>query len=166
MKYYTKVDDQEFVIEVGKDNQIIVNGEPYAVDFQQMPGSGVTSLLIDNRSFEAVVEEQDGVWQVLIRGELYEVAVDDERSRRLASARGDLLPADGEAVIQSPMPGIIIAVSVVEGQTVRKGDKLVILESMKMENELRSPRDGTVSQIRTGAGATVEKDQVLLVITD
>jgi biotin carboxyl carrier protein len=166
MKYFAKVDDQEFTIEVGKDNQIIVNGEPYAMDFRQMPGSGVTSLLIGNRSFEAVVEEHEGAWQVLIRGDLYEVAVDDERSRRLASARGVLLPTDGEAVIRSPMPGIIIAVPVLEGQVVGKGEKLIILESMKMENELRSPRDGTVTQIKVDAGASVEKDQVLLVISD
>lgn len=166
MKYYAKVDDQEFVIEVGQDNQITVNGEPYEMDFQQMPGSGVTSLIIGNHSLEAVVEEKDNAWQVLIKGDLYEVAVDDERSRRLASARGDLAAAEGDAVVRSPMPGIVIAVSVVEGEQVAKGDKVVILESMKMENELRSPREGIISQIKVEPGANVEKDQVLVVITD
>jgi len=166
MKYFAKVDDQEFVIEVGHEDQIIVNDEPYEIDFQQMPGSGVTSLIIDNHSLEAVVEEKDGVWQVLIRGDLYEVKVDDDRSRRLASARGDLAAADGEVVVRSPMPGIVIAVSVSEGQNVSKGDKVVILESMKMENELRAPRDGIISHIRIEVGASVDKDQVLVVITD
>jgi len=166
MKYFAKVDDQEFVIEVGHEDQIIVNDEPYEIDFQQMPGSGVTSLIIDNHSLEAVVEEKDGVWQVLIRGDLYEVKVDDDRSRRLASARGDLAAADGEVVVRSPMPGIVIAVSVSEGQNVSKGDKVVILESMKMENELRAPRDGIISHIRIEVGTSVDKDQVLVVITD
>ena len=166
MKYFAKVDDQEFVIEVGHEDQIIVNDEPYEIDFQQMPGSGVTSLIIDNHSLEAVVEEKDGVWQVLIRGDLYEVKVDDDRSRRLASARGDLAAADGEVVVRSPMPGIVIAVSVSEGQNVSKGDKVVILESMNMENELRAPRDGIISHIRIEVGASVDKDQVLVVITD
>ena len=166
MKYYAKVDDQEFVIEVGHENQIIVNGEPYDIDFQQMPDSGVTSLIIGNHSLEAVVEEIEGAWQVLIRGDLYDVAVDDERSRRLASARGDLAAADGEVAIKSPMPGIVIAVSVSEGQSVSKGEKVVILESMKMENELRSPRDGVISQIKVEAGVNVEKGQILLVVTD
>lgn len=165
MKYYATVDDQEFVIEVRK-NQILVNDEPLALDFQQMPGSGVTSLLINNRSLEAVVEEQDGQWQVLIQGDLYSVTVDDERSRRLASARGVLGHADGEAVIASPMPGIIIAVPVAEGDDVQKGDKVVILESMKMENELRAPRDGRVTQVKIKAGESVEKSQVLLVISE
>ena len=94
------------------------------------------------------------------------MAIDDERSRRLASARGDLGTAEGDAAIRSPMPGIVIAVSVSEGQPVSKGDKVVILESMKMENELRSPRDGVVSQVKVEAGANVEKDQILVVVTD
>jgi biotin carboxyl carrier protein len=166
MKYYAKVDEEEFVIELGHENQIIVNGEPFDIDFQQMPDSGVTSLIIGHHSLEAVVEEKEGAWQVLIRGDLYDVAVDDERSRRLASARGDLAAADGEVTIKSPMPGIVIAVSVSEGQRIEKGDKVVILESMKMENELRSPREGVVSQIKVEAGANVEKNQVLVVVTD
>ena len=166
MKYFAKVDDQEFVIEVGHENQIIVDDEPYEIDFRQMPDSGVTSLIIGNHSLEAVVEEKDGAWQVLIKGDLYDVKVDDERSRRLASARGDLAAADGEVAVRSPMPGIVIAVSVSEGQNVSKGDKVVILESMKVENELRAPRDGIVSQIKVETGANVEKDQVLVVITD
>lgn len=166
MKYYAKVDDQEFIIEVGHENQIIVNDESYEIDFQQMPDSGVTSLIIGNHSLEAVVEEKDGTWQVLIRGDLYDVAVEDERSRRLASARGDLAATDGEVAVRSPMPGIVIAVSVSEGQHINKGDKVIILESMKMENELRAPRDGIISHVRVEAGANVEKNQVLLVITD
>jgi len=165
MKYYATVDDEEFVIEVRK-GQILVNGELLEMDFQQMPGSGVTSLLINNRSLEAVVEEQEEGWQVLIQGELYQVTVDDERSRRLASARGILGHEDGEAAIKSPMPGIIISVPVSEGDRVHKGDKVVILESMKMENELRAPRDGQVSHIKVQAGDTVEKNQVLLTISD
>lgn len=166
MKYYAKVDNQEFVIEVGHENQIIVNDEPYDIDFRQISDSGVTSLIIGHHSLEAVVEEKEGAWQVLIRGDLYDVAVDDERSRRLASARGDMGAAEGDVIIRSPMPGIVIAVSVSEGQHVNKGDKVVILESMKMENELRSPRDGVVRHIKVEAGTNVEKDQILVIVAD
>ena len=166
MKYYAKVDDQEFVIEVGHENTIIVNGEPFDIDFQKLPDSGVSSLIIGHHSLEAVVEEKENDWQVLIRGDLYDVNVEDERSRRLASARGDLAVEEGEVIVRSPMPGIVIAVTVSKGQYVEKGEKVAILESMKMENELRSPREGTVSQIMVEAGASVEKDQALVVVTD
>jgi biotin carboxyl carrier protein len=131
-----------------------------------MPKSGVTSLLINQRSLEAVVEEKDGNWQVLIRGEQYPVEVSDERMYRLSKARGSFSAPDGEVVVKSPMPGTIITVPVSEGDMVQEGDKVIILESMKMENELRAPRDGVVTQVKVQAGVGVEKGQVLLVISD
>jgi biotin carboxyl carrier protein len=64
------------------------------------------------------------------------------------------------------MPGLIVAVPVKEGQEIQKGDQVVILESMKMENELRSPRDGTVTHVYVSPGQSVEKNQVLVTIGD
>ena len=64
------------------------------------------------------------------------------------------------------MPGIIIATPAAEGDAVQKGDKIIILESMKMENELRSPRDGVVTRVQVKPGDGVEKGQVLAVISD
>jgi biotin carboxyl carrier protein len=166
MKYFANVNEQEFIIEIGQDNQITVNGEPFHINFKRMPNGGVTSLLINNRSLEAVVEEQDGIWQVLIRGELYPVQVTDERMQRLSKARGSFAAPDGETPVKSPMPGTIIAVPVKQGDVVHKGDKVIILESMKMENELRAPRDGMVAHVRVKPGTSVEKGQVLVVISD
>lgn len=166
MIYFVKVKDQEFIIEIGQDNKIVVDGEAFDIDFRRMPRSGVTSLLINHHSFEAVVEEQDGTWQVFIRGEQYPVEVADERSYRLAKARGSFNAPEGDVSVQSPMPGTIIAVPVSEGDVVLEGDKVVILESMKMENELRAPRDGIVTHVRVEAGVGVEKGQVLLIISD
>lgn len=165
MKYITRVNNDEYEIEIGPDGEVLVNGQPYQMDFHQIPG-GVVSLLLNNRSLEAVVEERDGDWEVLIKGELYTATVQDERAYRLAMARGTGAGVDGEASVLSPMPGIIIAVPVAAGDTVQQGDKLVILESMKMENELRAPRDGVVTQVNVQAGASVEKNQVLVVISE
>ena len=166
MIYFVKVKDQEFIIEISQDNKIVVNGETFAIDFQRMPRSGVTSLILNHHSLEAVVEEQDGNWQVLIRGEQYPVIVADERTHRLAKARGSFNAPDGEVTVKSPMPGTIIAVPVSEGTIVQEGDKVVILESMKMENELRAPREGVVTHVKVEAGEGVEKGQVLVVISD
>ena len=166
MKYITTVNDQEFEIEIGHDQAIMVNGERFTVDFQQLSEGNVVSLLLNNRSFEAVVEEREDSWEVLVRGELYSVTVQDERAYRLAKARGSETTVHGEAVIKSPMPGIIIATPIPPGGQVQKGDKVIILESMKMENELRAPRDGVVGRVHVQPGDSVEKDQVLAVITD
>jgi biotin carboxyl carrier protein len=166
MKYISIVGDNEYVIEIDQEGQILVNDQPLSVDFQQLTEGGIISLLIDNRSLEAIVEERNDHWEVLIRGELYSVAVQDERAYRLAKARGQLNVITGEALMKSPMPGLIIAVSVIEGQAIAKGDQVIILESMKMENELRSPRDGVVKHIYVESGATVEKNQILVSIGD
>jgi biotin carboxyl carrier protein len=166
MKYITRVEDQEYTIIIDQDDQIIVNGQVYQIDFQQLAEGGMLSLLLNNRSLEAIVEEREDAWEVLLRGELYTVQAQDERAYRLAKARGQATEASGEALVKSPMPGIIIAVSVEPGQTVKKGDQVIILESMKMENELRSPKDGTVLRVHVAAGASVEKDQILVTIGD
>ncbi|RMH01333.1 MAG: biotin/lipoyl-binding protein [Chloroflexi bacterium] len=166
MKYMAMVGDKEFTIEINHEYEILVNGERYEVDFRQLPEGSVYSLLLNHRSLEAVVEERDDLWQVLLRGELYEVQVQDERAYRLARARGTAVSVTGEAVIKSPMPGIIIKVPVAAGDVVKKGDTVVILESMKMENELKAPRDGVVKRVQTQQGASVEKNQVLVIIGD
>ncbi len=165
MKYYATVEDKEYVIDV-EPNKLLVNGVEYRYDFQELSEAGLVSLLINNRSLEAVVEERDGVSEVLISGELYSVQVQDERAYRLAKARGTVQSVTGEATVKSPMPGIIITVTVAEGDAVAKGDKLIILESMKMENELKSPRDGVVLAVAVEPGASVEKGQVLVVVGD
>ncbi len=166
MKYITTVNDREYVIEIDQEDQITVDGQPFDVDFQLLSEGGILSLLLNNQSLEAIVEERDQAWEVLIHGELYTARVQDERAYRLAKARGTVAVVTGEVTIKSPMPGLVIDVPVVEGQLVKKGDKIVILESMKMENELRSPRDGMVTHVYVEAGASVEKDQVLAKIGD
>ena len=164
MKYITTVNDRQYSIEIDQEGRITVDGDAFDVDFHSLAEGGILSLILNNHSLEAIVEERDQAWEVLIRGELYSVQVQDERAYRLAMARGVTAEVTGEAAIKSPMPGLIIAVTVEEGQLVSKGDQIVILESMKMENELRSPRDGVVKRLHVQPGASVEKDQLLATI--
>jgi biotin carboxyl carrier protein len=166
MKYYTTVNGREYVIEIDHEDRIVVDGQPFAVNFQRVPEGGLISLLLNNRSLEAVVEEREDGWNVLLHGELYGVQVLDERAYRLAKARTSASQVTGDVTIESPMPGLIVAILVSEGQAVKKGDKLVILESMKMENELRSPRDGVVTHLYAQAGMATEKGQHLVTIGD
>lgn len=164
MKYITTVHDQTYEIEINREGEVQINGELRTVDFHG--GShGIFSLIIDNHSYEAIVEERDGKYHVLITGDLYEVDVTDERSLRLAEASGGLASATGEISIQSPMPGLIVAVPVEEGQEVAAGQTVVILESMKMQNELKSPRAGVVHRVNVKAGDNVEQSKLLVTIT-
>ena len=164
MKYQTIVNGQTFEIEINEDGRILVNGEARAIDFRVLREGELYSLLLDHDSFEAVVEEREDGYHVLMTGDLYEVQVTDERSRRLASAFMAFGDTAGEVVIRAPMPGMIVRVPVVEGQAVAKGETLVILESMKMENELKAPRDGTIRHVNVKAGDSVEQNKVLMTI--
>ncbi|MDX1689121.1 MAG: biotin/lipoyl-containing protein [Candidatus Promineifilaceae bacterium] len=166
MKYITSVNGKEYTIEIDQEDEILVNGEKYAIDFQQLPEGGTLSLLINNRSLEAIVDEREEAYEVLIHGELYAVQVQDERTYRLAQARSSLVEDAGVVSIKSPMPGLILDVLVAEGDRVQKGDKVVILESMKMENELRAGRDGQVARVFVQTGDSVDKNQELVTIGD
>lgn len=174
MKYIVKVttlaaEEETFTytIDIDEDERIRVNDEPLNVDFQDLPRSGLVSILLDNHSLAGVVGERDGnVREVLIQGDLYSVEVQDERAYRLAQARGQMLGDSGEASIRAPMPGSIIKVPVAAGDAVAAKQTVVILESMKMENELKSPRAGVVVRVAVESGDVVEKGQVLAVIGD
>jgi biotin carboxyl carrier protein len=162
MKYITTVEDRQYLVEVIDEKHVSVDGKLYNVDFESVSGQPVFSLIVDGKSHEAYVQEGDDNWQVLMRGRLYPVKVEDEREKRLRAAAGGGVAETGEYHLKAPMPGLVIAVPVAEGQEVKKGQVLLILESMKMQNELKSPRDGKISRIRVKSGESVEQRQALL----
>ena len=164
MRYATTVGDHTYLIEINRNGEITVDGESHLADLQVIDRLGTYSLLLDNVSFEALVEERQGELGVLLRGRLYPIKVEDERARRLSEASGRSAAASGEVAIKSPMPGLIVAVKVSAGEAVTKGQPLVILESMKMENELKSPRAGKVASVRVEPRQAVEQGQVLVVV--
>ena len=163
MKYLTTVNGQTFEIDINKGGRVTINGEERIVDFQIISGT-LFSALIDNTSVEALIEERGGRYNVLMSGDLYEVEVADERQQRLIQASTGLEVEQGEIVIRSPMPGLIVAVPVVEGQAIGQGGALCVLESMKMENDIKAPRDGTVTQVHVAKGDRVEQNQPLVTI--
>jgi len=165
MRYLASVHDKTFTIEIHDDNTVTVDGRTYPVDFLNL-NREVYTLLIGGQSYEAHLQPGEGdTWQVLLRGMLYEVRVEDEREKRLrAAASFNLGAPSGEFSLKAPMPGLVVAVPVTEGQTVEKGDNLVVLESMKMQNELKSPRAGTVTRINVSAGQSVEQNQVMVTL--
>jgi biotin carboxyl carrier protein len=164
MRYHVTIGDEEFEIEVRSETEIWLDGKPIPVDFQSLADQPVYSLLLGNESYEAYVGEAPNGLQVLLRGKLYEVQVEDERQRRLRQASEVESAAAGEFQLKAPMPGLIVAVPVAEGEHVHRGQNLVILESMKMQNELRSPRDGVVQRVRVRAGERVEQNQPLVTL--
>lgn len=165
MKYITTIEGIEYAVEVLDARHVSVNGRVLQVDFESVSGQPVFSLIVDGKSYESYVYEGEQDWQVYLRGRLYPALVEDEREKRLRAAAGGRVSDSGEFHLKSPMPGLVVAVPVEEGQSIKKGQVLLILESMKMQNELKAPRDGTVHRVRVKVGESVEQKQTLLSVT-
>ncbi len=162
MRYVATIGGKEYLVEITDEHHVLLDGRPLEVDFEAISEQPVYSLLMDGESFEAYVYPASQAWQVLLHGRSYTVLVEDEREKRLRAASGGGVSEREEFSLKSPMPGLVIAVQVQENQHVEKGDLLVILESMKMQNELKSPRAGTVVRLRVKAGDSVEQQQTML----
>src|SRR5512138_1797616 len=162
MKYITTIDDRQFTVEVIDEKHVSVDGKVYEIDFESVAGQPVYSLIVDGRSHESYIYQGDDNLQVLMRGRLYPAKVEDEREKRLRAAAGGGVAETGEFHLRAPMPGLVVAIPVKEGQEVKRGEVILILESMKMQNEIKAPRDGVIGRIRVKAGETVEQKQTLL----
>ena len=162
MKYVSNVNGIEYLIEIIDEHHIIVNGRVLSVDFNSVSGQPVYSLIVDGKSYEGFVYPGETEWEVLLMGRQFPVVVEDEREKRLRAAAGGSVSEAGEFHMKAPMPGMVVSIPVEEGQQIEKGDVLLILESMKMQNELKAPRAGTVGRIRVKTGESVEQRQTLL----
>lgn len=162
MKYVATSSERELLIEILDEHHITVDGVDYEIDFETISEQTVYSLLANNNSYEALVYESEEGWQVLLHGSQYVLLVEDERERRLRASLGGGPPENVDYHLRAPMPGMIVTVPVSEGQTVEKGDVLVVLESMKMQNQLKSPRPGEISRVQVKPGDSVEQRDTLL----
>lgn len=164
MKYLTTIGEEQFEIDINHQGQVTVNGQVVDVDMQQMLDTTMHSIIINGQSHDVRMNEGEGVYTVQLRGEIFEVVVEDERTRRLAGLKSNLGAMSGEVVIKAPMPGVVVEVCVSPGQEVAQGDLLLILESMKMQNEFKSPRDGRIHTVRVSAGERVDQQAIMLTI--
>lgn len=164
MKYITTVGDKQFTIDINRDGQVTVDGVVISTDMQQMQDTTMHSIIIDGRSHDIRMNQGAGVYIVQLRGDIIEVTVEDEHTRRLTGLKSDPSAMLGEAVIKAPMPGVVVDVLVNQGQEVAQGDIVVILESMKMQNEFKAPRAGKIHSLRVAAGDKIEQNAVMLTI--
>lgn len=162
MKYFVSVGGRQVAVEVDGD-RVTLNGETLMAALRVLPGTPLRLLTVDGRPRLLAVEVLGkGVWGLGSAGERCEVEVVDERTRHIRSlAAGPDRPAAGGQLI-APMPGLVVRLEVEPGQTVAPGGGVLVLEAMKMENELRSPAGGRVRAVLVRSGQAVEKGQVLV----
>src|SRR5918995_7475878 len=166
MAFIATLGDQTYTVEIEEIGKALyrvsVDGNEFLVDGKKT-GRTNYSLIVDDRSFEIEVDHADDEYRVLVDGRSYRVNLVNERRMRVGGAQPGL-ELQGRQKISVPMPGKVIAVLVSEGDTVEKGLGLVIVEAMKMENEVRSPIAGEVKEIKVTPGETVEGGAVLLIV--
>lgn len=167
MKYFARVDGREYecVLEGGNGTlSVVVGGRRFAVDLRHIPRSHAWSVLVDGRSYEFTVHEHEEQLELAGGAGVFHVAVEDARTHaaraQTAAARGP----QGPRIVKAVMPGIVREVLLAPGAAVEKGQALLILEAMKMQNEVRATEAGTVRTVFVKAGDTVEKGARLVEI--
>lgn len=165
MKYHVTLRSRTYVIDVD-GGTVVVDGQPFAAHWEPVPGTPLFHLLLQGDSWTVAVQAlEEGRWALGAAGERCEVEVLDDRTRQIEALTGrGRRQAGGGNVVKAPMPGLVVRVQVTAGQVVEAGAGLVVVEAMKMENELRAPHAGTVGQVHVAAGDRVEKGTTLVTL--
>lgn len=168
MKYFAKSSDKEYVIEVIKNTDgtlsVYLGDKPVQIDLSKIGDGNFFSLLRDGKSYQLFVEQKAHGYIVTVNGRKHIVALEDEKSRMVRKVIKSDAQKQGQVELKSPMPGLVVKINVEEGQKVERNDSLLIIEAMKMENEIRASSSGIVKKILAKDGDSVEKDTALMII--
>jgi biotin carboxyl carrier protein len=161
VKYAVTVRGRSFEVEI-RGAEARVDGEVVHASLQGVPGTPLRVLALPEGLEPCALVRSDGGWSIHVQGEVWDARVVDERTRRLREMTGLGRAGVGHAVLRAPMPGRVVRVEVQVESRVRQGQPLVVLEAMKMENELAAPGAGTVTAVHVRAGEAVAKGAVLV----
>lgn len=162
MLYHVTIGDRTFEVRVGSGG-VEVDGRPVEADILAIDGTPVRGLRLDGASHRVVAHHPArGRWSLNVSGHTVEADVVDERTHAIRALTGASAAATGPKPITAPMPGLVVKVEVSEGDEVQPGQGVVIVEAMKMENELKAEAGGIVAAVHVSAGDTVEKGQILV----
>jgi pyruvate carboxylase subunit B len=163
VKYFVKVGDDEVEVLVEGD-VVSVDGRAHQASVAAIDGTPVSVLRLGDEVCRVVARpgEARGRYTLWLDGFRFETEALDERARAIRELTGAAAAAAGPAPIVAPMPGMIVRISAQVGDQVQPGQGLVVMEAMKMENELRATTAGTVRAILAQPGTAVEKGAVLL----
>ena len=160
MKFEAVIGSRSIGVEKIDEKRFRIGDSEQLIDIQVIE-PGVYSLIVDGHSYEAAVREEKKGFVVEIGAHAIPVRLQDPTQVRSGGAKEF---AEGEAVIESPMPGRVVTIKVQVGATVQEGEGIIIVEAMKMENELHAPKGGKIKSIAVKVGDAVEAGQELVVI--
>ncbi|HRI03755.1 MAG TPA: hypothetical protein PLL77_08435 [Pyrinomonadaceae bacterium] len=162
MKLQAKINGEKLDVEIVEQDgktRALVGGREYKLEVSQ-PEPGIFALRNGHKMTEAFVSPDTN--QVVIGGHEFEVEIADPK--RLRGAGADHEHGEGIAEIKTAMPGKVVRILVAVGAEVEKGDGVIVVEAMKMQNEMKSPKTGVVTKINASEGDTVAAGDILVVI--
>ena len=162
MAYIAKVDDKIFKVELEKEGngfKVYLDSKPMKATVAESSSSHL-SLIVDNHSYDVIIESDS---TISVNGERFCVSVEDEQLQALTKLKSEVAHVS-EVKVTAPMPGLVIEVEVKPGDMVKAGSGLLIVEAMKMQNEMKAPRDGVVKNVLVKQGMTVNGGDILVII--
>ena len=165
MKYFVRLAGRTIEVEV-LGGAVRVDGETLDAHLAAVPGTPLHHLLLGGDSWTVSAQALEGMgqWALGAVGERVEVEAVDERTQAIRTLTGKKGGPSGGGVVKAPMPGLVVRVQVTEGQKVGPGTGLVVVEAMKMENELKATHPGIVRKVHVAPGAIVEKGAPLVTL--
>ncbi len=145
----------------GNEALLLLRGREVKVDVVEV-SEDTLSLLIDGRSYDVVIDGSDGAFHVLVDGVAFDIRLLDPRNLRTSSV--GLLDKEDPVSVVAPMPGRVVRVLFHEGEFVREGQGVAVIEAMKMQNELKTPKSGKVAKVNVTENQTVNAGECLVVI--
>ena len=163
MRYVVEVNGQRYNVDI-RDGEAMVDGVTYRTSMQPVAGTPVRIVSVNDEVHRMVLRERvaRGRYRLWLDGHRYDAEALDARARAIRDMQASVARPAGPAPLRAPMPGLIVQVRVKAGDTIAAGDGLVVMEAMKMENELRAPAGGTVKAVHVAIGAVVEKGALLV----
>jgi biotin carboxyl carrier protein len=166
VKYYVSVNGRNHEVELieraGK-RLVKVDGKDLDLDYAEVDDLGQVVLLSQGKSYGLSIEGDETRVAITIAGHFYDVELEDERER--AAHAAERAAGKGGGTVTSVMPGVVVEVLVKNGASVEKGDPLLILSAMKMQNEIAAPSRGTVKEVHVSAGQAVSTGAKLVTLS-
>lgn len=167
MKYLAKIREKEIVVDIERADdrfQLKVDNETYLAEMVRLDGTDTFLFMINGEPYEAEIRKKNHQYSISFNGDTYLCGIEDERLARLRRSIRGTEKVHSEHVLNTPMPGLIVDINVAVGQKVNKGESLLTIEAMKMENEIVAPENAIVQKISVQSKQAVELGQELMVL--
>lgn len=160
---YVRLGEHEYKVAFDRSG-VRVDGSPVPIELLPTSHKALVKACIRERILDLALDVTNDGIRVLFDGQEYSAKVEDQRQRMLRSIGGGAKEHGAALSLKAPMPGLVVKIEVKVGDEVKRGQGIVVVEAMKMENEVRAPGNGTVKEIRVKERQVVEKGEVLVVL--